>query len=64
MTIDNSSHHFGAGSAPIHMQYVSCIGSESTIANCMYTSGPHHTCLSYKGIIGVQCQSGTKYLCI
>ena len=59
--IDNSSHHFGAGSAPIHMQYVECRGSESTIANCLYRSGPR-VCQSYKGIIGVRCQSGTYNL--
>ena len=50
---------YGGGGGPIHLNYVSCTGSEFNLLDCTYdnnTSRDGH----YKDS-GVQCQPGNKY---
>ena len=49
---DYSTYGFGRGTIPINMAYVGCRGTESTLAECAYTS-QQSSC--YNGIIGVHC---------
>ena len=44
--------HFGEGSGPVHMTYVSCTGSENTLLQCSHTTS--HNC-DHREDAGVRC---------
>ena len=50
-----SSALFGAGTGPIHLDNVDCIGSESNLIDCPHSSNVH--CLyGHNEDAGVRCQ--------
>ena len=62
-----STFHFGNGSLPVNIAYVDCKGTESSIANCMYSTGSSliNGCLRYNGgRVGVQCRSSENIIII
>ena len=52
------SAHFGSGTGPIHINGVSCSGSESRLLDCSY--GTNTTGDSHSEDAGVQCQPGKE----
>ena len=63
MTLHNSasadavvqgSAFYGAGSGPIYLDDVQCIGNESSLLNCSYTS--QHNCVHGEDV-GVECRA-------
>ena len=63
-----STFSFGNGSLPVNIAYVYLKGTESSLANCTYSTGQSsiNRCLRYNdGRIGVQCRPGeniNKYM--
>ena len=54
-----STFRFGNGALPVNIAYVGCKGTESSIANCTYStsSSSISNCIRNYGRIGVQCRS-------
>ena len=46
----------------MHIAYVTCRGSESSLAECSYTTHFSSTCVRSSGVVGVQCRSGRQTL--
>lgn len=57
-----STYGFGRGRLPVHIAYVTCRGSESSLAECSYATQFSNTCVRYSGVVGVECRSGRKTL--
>ena len=51
-----NSAYFGQGTGPIHMDDVSCVGTESSLLDCNYTR--YHDCHNFTGA-GIRC--GSKF---
>ena len=68
--IDDSAYstfRFGDGNLPVFIAYVDCKGTESSIANCTYSteSSSITRCLRYNdGRVGVQCRSSENIIMI
>lgn len=54
--------YFGFGIGPIHMTYVRCTGTETSLANCAYSTDPFELFFFCHHIFdaGVRCQRGVE----
>ena len=54
---------FGAGSLNASIAYLSCRGTESSVTDCYYYSGPNLYCDTNRYAIGVLCSDG-EFVCV
>ena len=52
------SAFYGQGTGPIYLDDVACVGNESRLSDCAYTS--QHNCVHGEDV-GVQCKAECKY---
>ena len=60
MFLDTSSHGFGIGTVPVTILNPRCQGTESSLAECVYTISQNVCSRSEHGIVGIQCIQGKK----
>ena len=60
--LEASTHSFGEGSVLVTIRNIQCRGSESSLAECVYTTSQNTCSRDEHGIIGVQCAPGKKKL--
>ena len=53
-----STFRFGRGSLSISIAYVDCRGTESTLAECTYSTRRISSCSMYGGVVGMVCKTG------
>ena len=63
---ESSTYYFGRGSSPVNITYVYCSGTESSLADCSYSTRQSSVsnCIQNYNIIGVQCRSGIDIIAI
>ena len=54
--VPQHSAYFGEGSDPIHMDYISCTGTEYSLTDCETRSSSRQS--NHSEDVGVQCQPG------
>lgn len=57
--VPQSGAYFGEGSGSIHLDEVTCIGTEYNLTECQTSNNSRQT--SHSDDVGVQCQPGTHY---